>query len=371
MKLLWPASGGYSVRLYKSLQTNDFEAQPPDRRADGRLRTPSAAVCRDHPRQGPSRRSRCTGQGRRRTNARLLADAGALTAAGAVTSNGAPAAVAVGPRAAAVTPPPPWENWNQELLAVREAARRPSSISASGLEGTEPEVQFGAGRVDLGTGVTATTSIGSADEPPGLFALGDDVAGKSADGARLADPEPTADPPGAAKGPRDIELPPWSKGRYGTAVGRAVHGVLQAIDLATGEGLDQAVAAQCAAEGVAVYADIVRGCVRSALDSDIVRRASTRQHWRESFVGTVLDAGTVVEGFIDLMYREDDGTLVVVDYKTDDIPAAAIGVRAEYYRPQIHAYLGCLRASGVSVPTGVLLFLSPTRPAEARSVDAR
>ena len=164
------------------------------------------------------------------------------------------------------------------------------------------------------------------------------------------------EPPGAAKGPRDVELPPWSKGRYGSAVGRAVHGVLQAIDLATGEGLDQVVAAQCAAEGVVVYADIVRGCVQSALESDVVRRAATRQHWRESFVGRAIDDGTVVEGFVDLMYREDDGTIVVVDYKTDDIPAAAIGVRTEYYRPQINAYLGCLRASGILGPKGVLRF---------------
>jgi len=177
------------------------------------------------------------------------------------------------------------------------------------------------------------------------------------------------EPPGAAKGPRDVELPPWSKGRYGTAVGRAGHGVLQAIDLATGEGIDQAVAAQCAAEGVVAYTEIVRGCVQSALESDIVRRAATRQHWRESFVGTVLDDGTVVEGLVDLMYRKDDGTIVVVDYKTDDIPAAAIGVRTEYYRPQIIAYLGCLRASGILVPKGVLLFLSPFRRAEASDVE--
>ena len=55
---------------------------------------------------------------------------------------------------------------------------------------------------------------------------------------------------GLAKGPRDLELPPWNKGRYGTAIGRAVHAVLQTVDLATGAGVDDAVAAQAAAEGV-------------------------------------------------------------------------------------------------------------------------
>ena len=42
--------------------------------------------------------------------------------------------------------------------------------------------------------------------------------------------------PGLAKGPRDIDLPPWQKGRYGSAIGRAVHGALQTVDLASGDG---------------------------------------------------------------------------------------------------------------------------------------
>ena len=58
------------------------------------------------------------------------------------------------------------------------------------------------------------------------------------DARRRARTEP--DRPGLQKRPRDLDLPPWLKGRYGTAVGRAVHGVLQTIDLATGAGLDAA-----------------------------------------------------------------------------------------------------------------------------------
>ena len=71
--------------------------------------------------------------------------------------------------------------------------------------------------------------------------------------------------PGLAKDGRDLELPPWNKGRYGTAIGRAVHGVLQTVDLATGQGLDDAVAAQVLAEGVAEHGGIVGQLVRAAL----------------------------------------------------------------------------------------------------------
>ena len=56
--------------------------------------------------------------------------------------------------------------------------------------------------------------------------------------------------PGLVKEGRDLELPPWNKGRYGTAIGRAVHAVLQTVDLATGAGLADLAAAQAAAEGV-------------------------------------------------------------------------------------------------------------------------
>src|SRR5205085_4620476 len=71
--------------------------------------------------------------------------------------------------------------------------------------------------------------------------------------------------PGLAKDGRDLELPPWNKGRYGTAIGRAVHGVLQTVDLATGDGLMSAVAGQAAAEAVAGRETVIAALVRSAL----------------------------------------------------------------------------------------------------------
>jgi RecB family exonuclease len=175
------------------------------------------------------------------------------------------------------------------------------------------------------------------------------------------------DDPGLAKDARDLELPPWNKGRYGTAVGRAVHGVLQSVDLATGAGLAEAVAAQVLAEGVVEHTDVVVALARSALSSDVVRRAASRPHWRETYVGTVV-GDRVLEGFIDLVYEDDDG-LVIVDYKTDTVPLAALDRRVAYYRPQVAAYVtGLAAATGRPVARAVLLFLSPTGTVE-RMVD--
>ena len=90
------------------------------------------------------------------------------------------------------------------------------------------------------------------------------------------EPDSEGEPdPGLQKRPRDLDLPPWLKGRYGTAVGRAVHGVLQTIDLATGAGLDEALAAQCEAEAVPDRVGDVRMLVQQALGSPSVVEAAS------------------------------------------------------------------------------------------------
>jgi ATP-dependent exoDNAse (exonuclease V) beta subunit len=172
--------------------------------------------------------------------------------------------------------------------------------------------------------------------------------------------------PGMKKGPRDIDLPPWQKGRYGSAIGRAVHAVLQSIDLATGEGLVESSLAQAAAEGVLGKEDVIQRFCRSALASDVVQRAASRPHWREIYVGIPYGDG-VLEGYIDLLYREDDG-LVIVDYKTDAWRTDAdLAAKVERYRPQLAAYERALAtATGEAVSTAELLFLSTS--ADGRSI---
>ncbi|MDD7968520.1 UvrD-helicase domain-containing protein [Actinomycetospora lemnae] len=167
-------------------------------------------------------------------------------------------------------------------------------------------------------------------------------------------------PPGLDKDPVDLELPPWLKGRYGTAVGRAVHAVLQTIDLATGEHLQELAESQALAEGVPEAVHDIALAVRSGLESDIVQRAATRPHWRETYVGAVID-GQLVEGYIDLLFRDDEG-LVVVDYKTDTAPSPAT---ISAYRRQLRVYSRTLGAAAEeSVSRSALLFLRPRDTAE-------
>jgi ATP-dependent exoDNAse (exonuclease V) beta subunit len=169
---------------------------------------------------------------------------------------------------------------------------------------------------------------------------------------------------GLQKRPRDLDLPPWLKGRYGTAVGRAVHGTLQTIDLMSADGLDAAVAAQCEAEAIPDQAGQVRSLAIAALESPSVREAAASPHWREVYACTPLD-GRLLEGYVDLLYRRPEG-LVVLDYKTaatNDL--GELDRRRRGYRLQGASYALTIAATtGEPVVRVTFLFLTPNGPVE-------
>ena len=244
----------------------------------------------------------------------------------------------------------------------------------------------GAGAVRLKTAKRTPTTRGSAMPAPApevLAPLLDRetwLAERAAALARAAAPEAVSatglarsaaesDDPGLAKAEPDLELPPWKKGRYGTAVGRAVHAVLQTVDLATGEGLEDLARAQTTAEGVdSRRADVVR-LARAGLATSVARAAAASRHWRELWVAAPV-AGRLVEGYIDLLYEGPDG-LVVVDWKTDrvesDDDTSALLAR---YRLQGAGYAAAVEAvTGQPVARMVFGFLRPEGAVEADLPD--
>ena len=341
VRLLW-SPDGYSVSLTKDLETGDFQEQLPlDEQMSSlerlRLLYVASTRARDHLVVSLHR------SGNTDTNARRMGEVGAATAAGAVSLAEGGTTTASAHLAAAVAPPPDWEAWLAGVQESAKASQHKPALRASGLEGTDPDAEWSVPDLEVDVdGVDAAQSVTAVE--------GDKAAA-----------------PGAAKGGRDVELPAWSKGRYGSNIGRAVHGVLQVVDLASGDGIEDAVAAQCVAEGVVEFAPLVTSLVRSALDCDVVKRAAVREHWRESYVGMRQADETVLEGFVDLIYREDDGSLVIIDYKTDDAPDAALPARVAYYAPQLNAYRTIIE-NAIDGPTGapVLVF---ARRSSARSLE--
>ena len=128
--------------------------------------------------------------------------------------------------------------------------------------------------------------------------------------------------------------PPFRRGRAGTALGRAVHAALQTIALDGSDEVAAVAAAQAAAEGVGERADEVVRMIRAALDSPPVREAvASGRWWREVPVAAAIGDG-LLEGFVDLLYQDADGRLVLVDYKTDRAPEES----PARYRLQMGAY---------------------------------
>jgi ATP-dependent exoDNAse (exonuclease V) beta subunit len=307
----------YALRISARVTTEEFERYAPiDEQMDfhEKLRMLYVATtrARDHLVVSVHRPAKAPGGDRTSWTHAQLVWAAAADVGGWEPFTAAPADAAPVGAAGAVTPsaaPPAWADWQRILDDARSRASRPRVRSATAL------------------------------------------AREAAEAA-----EATSDP-GLGKSPRDLDLPPWNKGRYGTALGRAVHAVLQTVDLATGDGIDAAAAAQAAAEGIAGREADIAARARVATTTRVVRDAVAHGFRREMYVATPVD-GTTLEGYVDLVYRRADG-LVVVDYKTDAWrDDADLDAKLTRYRLQGASYAVALeQATGEPVAECVFVFL--------------
>ena len=333
----FPRDGGeVGYKLGKDVVTEEFVAwKPIDEQMsyDERIRLLYVACTRacDHLVVSLHRKARVSGGGKAsaRTNAELLL-AGMGPLLDELPDVGGIATPLRADPALVPSAPPPFAEWEAAREAALAVAARPGAVAAT--------------------------------------ALTDEGAPEWSGEPQLSPPDQEGDP-GLRKRPRDLDLPPWLKGRYGTAVGRAVHGVLQTIDLATGAGLDDAVAAQCQAEAVPERAVEVRHLVEEALGSPSVQAAAARPHWREVYACTPI-GDRLLEGYVDLLYRGPDG-LVVVDHKTSGShDPAELDRRVQGYRLQGAAYAVAVgRATAEPVTKVVFLFLTPNGAVERELGD--
>ena len=161
---------------------------------------------------------------------------------------------------------------------------------------------------------------------------------------------------------------PWRRGRAGTNVGRALHAVMQSTNLDTGEDVDVWARAFAVTEGIADREAEVARLARRALESQVVRRAvASGSYWREVPVAVPIGEGSL-QGFIDLMFEEDE-ELVVVDYKTDSVQEDS-DTNISTYRMQGAAYaLALEKATGKPVKEVVFLFPNRQPAVEIKLAD--
>lgn len=237
------------------------------------------------------------------------------------------------------------EAWvaERELLLGRVA--RPVAVVPTGLSsegGTAAPTPTDGGAVRTADEPDAPTGSGPAPHDGGVDAAPTDGGDAAAD-----DGEPRR---------------PGRRGHAGTAVGRAVHGVLQIVDLADPRDLDAVAASQAAVEGIAGSAGTVASLARAALASAPVREAvAGGRFWREVYVAAPF-GDRVLEGYVDLLYERPDGSLVVVDYKTDRARSAAeLDASSARYRLQGAGYAAALEAVlGRAVAEALFVFVRPS-----------
>ena len=159
--------------------------------------------------------------------------------------------------------------------------------------------------------------------------------------------------PGHRKDPASSLVTVVSRGRYGTQVGSAVHEVMQRVDLDDARrGLEQLVSS------AADHSDLPAGeprervgpLVASLLASDAFRRfAQAKSRRREMYVGAVDGEGAeqlTIWGYVDAVFTNANGTLTLLDYKTDTAFTTPDEL-AERYRAQVSGYAFALtRATG-------------------------
>ena len=207
----------------------------------------------------------------------------------------------------------------------------------------------------------------------------------------------------AHSGESDQDTPPpdglqrGRGGRSGTAFGSALHSVLQNIvhEMQAAEQLplppDTPVAdllsqyddrikelaqSDAKSQGLTRRDGEIAKLAQLALQNDsVVKALRARRLWPEIPVAAPIDTpqGTVViEGIIDLLYEDDNGDLVILDYKSDDIKADELDDRMKrHYQWQGAAYAAAIeRATGKTVKDVQFLFVRLNEKDQpARSVD--
>jgi ATP-dependent exoDNAse (exonuclease V) beta subunit len=158
----------------------------------------------------------------------------------------------------------------------------------------------------------------------------------------------------------DLEVVPGNReGRpRGKRFGGLVHAVLAVVDLdADAEGVRSTARAQGSLMGASPEElGAAAQAVVEALRHPIMRRAAASRDFvrRESPVMLTLDDDRIVEGVLDLAFREEvdgRGQWTIVDFKTD----AELGARHAIYEEQLRLYVRAVEAASGEPARGVLL----------------
>jgi ATP-dependent helicase/nuclease subunit A len=165
-------------------------------------------------------------------------------------------------------------------------------------------------------------------------------------------------------------------------VGDALHRTMELVSLPGAEDLEQVARAVCEEADVAEHLDEVLEMARNCLASEVVQQALRSGSWQRevAFMVPGAAAGNVhgeasrngyTSGRVDLVFNDGEG-LVVVDYKSDQVPAADVSAALEIHRGQAEIYARAIGAgTGLPVSDVVLVFARTGRQGRLNGLRRR
>jgi ATP-dependent helicase/nuclease subunit A len=142
----------------------------------------------------------------------------------------------------------------------------------------------------------------------------------------------------------------------GVLFGKLVHKLLEVTEWERPESLESI----SEKEGNALGAP--PGMIRSAekmvkktLESDLIARILKSDRYYKEVPFAFSDQGAIVEGVMDVVFREGD-RVSVVDFKTDKVERSDLKHKIETYRPQVETYARAVEAVFSQPPHEVILF---------------
>src|SRR5690606_20220110 len=156
------------------------------------------------------------------------------------------------------------------------------------------------------------------------------------------------------------------------ALGTHVHELLERADFAA-EPAAEAARLAASLAGVA-EADRARvaALAANALRDPLLGRARRARVLEREYPFFLDVAGTPVQGVIDLVFEDEAGRGVVVDYKSNDLAAPdRLNVLDRYYTPQIELYALAAGKAGFVEPAEATLYFLNQSVARTHPVDAR
>jgi ATP-dependent helicase/nuclease subunit A len=148
----------------------------------------------------------------------------------------------------------------------------------------------------------------------------------------------------------------------GAAFGSLVHRLLEVVNWENPGELERTAEAEGAGAGLG--RSMVREAVekvRQTLGSALVKRVLASDGYDREVPFAFKDGETVMEGVIDVVFREKGG-VCIVDFKTDRIEEKELAARAEHYRGQMEVYSAAVASTlGARPKEAILFFLHPMK----------